>query len=488
MDLRKSTAVGENLRGQAVLGMKWIGAATIFVFVINLAQNILLGRLLGPRDFGLVGMIWVILGLAQLFADSGLSNLLLQRQDLSPRQAASIVWLNFTVSIGLALLCWASAPAIAAYYREPILQELTFWAALSFAVSAAGQPFRALAQKQLRFPRLAAAELVSAVMGFVLAAWLAWQGQGVYALLFSSLAVSLIKTLFVATLPGLSQILRPVFAWRELRPLVASGGFQLGERLANYGWSNFDYLLIGRFLGSGPLGLYRMAYEMSVRPLSVVNPVFNSVATPLFARRQNDNEALRRGYLELIEMLGALVVPMMTGLCVLAPQVLLTLFGPAWTGATPALRILCLVGVLRALQNPVGNLVIAKGLFALGFRMNVVALLLTLVAYSWAIAQGGLTTLAWAAVGVLTSVMALYWKACYWDTIALSPLTWLYSLRWSAASSAIMAVALAFLPPVWHLALQVSAGALVYVAAYWLLHPAFVRRILAIVLRSRENS
>jgi O-antigen/teichoic acid export membrane protein len=481
--------VHEDLRAQAVRGMKWIGAATFLVFVLNLGQNVVLGRILGPRDFGLVGMIWVVLGLAQLFADSGLSNLLIQRQDLSRRQTTSVFWLNFLLSLSLAALCWASAPLLVNYYQEPLLLRLTPWAALSFAFASLGMPFRALAQKELRYPRLALADLLAAAAGFVAAVSLAMQGYGVYALLYSSVLNSFLKTLLLALTPGRASLLEPHFSLQEIRPLLNPGALQVGERLCNYVWSNVDYLLIGRFLGSTPLGLYRMAYEIAIRPLALINPVFNSVAYPLFARRQQDGEALRRGYLELLELLSAIVLPLMAGLALLAPQVILLLFGPAWEGAAPVLQILCLLGALRALQNPVGNLILSKGLFGLGFRTNFTMMVLSIVVYLLVLPRFGLLGLAWSSIAILLAVMAFYWRDFYGNTAGIRFRDWLSALRVSLLASALMLSGLfwlpaaGFLPPWADLFSRVLLGAFLYIATYSLLAPATTRRLVSLLLR-----
>lgn len=465
--------------------------ASLAAFVFSFGQNMALARLLTPNDFGLAGMIWAVLGLAQLLSDAGMSGVILYEQQASKRQVSTVFWVNALVSFLLSAVLIASAPLLVWFNREPALAEFVPWAVASFFLACAGAPLRTLAQRDLQFGGLAVSEAAGGGAALVAALLVALDGRGVYALLAAGLVSAIVKLAIICWVLRRDFPVGFLFDASRIRGMASFGLFQLGDRITNYLWSNLDYLLVGRILGAGPLGFYRMAYETAVRPLSVVNPIFNSVAYPLFARKQQDPEAMRRGYLDMIALLAALVAPLLAGLAALSGPALVTLFGPRWAPAGSTLSILCLLGFLRCMQNPIGALVIASGKPAIGFAYNGILLLLNLVCFPLAL-QYGVDALAWGTVFTMAISIVGTWSIVYGKTIALPATAYLRRIVTPVALSVGMAAAVWLLErnlpagvPVWlRLLISVTAGAALYLGAYWRMDPAFVRSFVS-MLRNR---
>src|SRR5262249_9729429 len=162
------------------------------------------------------------------------------------------------------------------------------WVAATTIIICLGQQFGMMMQRELRFELLAVADVVSSLCGGIVAITSAWLDAGVYALVFGGLTSAGTRTLWLITAMWHTWHPHLHFRISDLQGFVRFGLFQIGDRITNYVWTNADYFLIGRFLGSSALGVYRLAYETVVRPLSSVNPILNIVAYPVFARRQDD--------------------------------------------------------------------------------------------------------------------------------------------------------------------------------------------------------
>ena len=478
----------EALRGKAISGARWGAIASLATFLFSLGQNVALSHLLSPRDFGLAGMIWTVLGLAQLFADAGISNVLLFRQQVTRAEISSILWLNMMVTAALALLLLALTPVMTLYFREPGLAELMPLAVVAFLLVCSGALLRTLVQKDLRFDTLAWSEVVAGGAALACSVAVGWGGYGVYALLASSLASGSVKLLVYCFALRHNFPFRWHFRYAEVSDTFSFGLYQLGDRIANYIWSNLDYVLIGRILGAGPLGYYRLAYETALRPLSVVNPIFNSVAYPLFARKQNDLAAMRRGYLDMISYIACLVLPMMAGMAVTAYPLVELVFGKQWLPAVPALQILCLLSVLRCLQNPIGALVVGRGMPKVGFQFNGALLILNAIAFPIAL-QYSMEALAWTAVATTLTAIVLLWKQVYTQTIELPAIDLLRRIATPALVSGLMGAAVwvlhGWLPKAWpgpvNLSIAVGTGAALYAGLYWKFDPGLVRKVLQTV-------
>ena len=130
------------------------------------------------------------------------------------------------------------------------------------------------------------------------------------------------------------------FRWSDTRGYVSFGLYQMGERSVNQLASNLDYLIIGRVLGPAVLGPYSLAYQLVVMPIFKINPVLAGVAFPVFALRQRNLDALRRGFARMSGLLVFAVYPFLVGLIVLAPLVVPVFYGDRWAAAIPLVQVL----------------------------------------------------------------------------------------------------------------------------------------------------
>ncbi len=377
-----------SLRRQALSGLTWTGGATLVCALLQVLQIAVLARLLQAEDFGLMALVMIVIGFMQAYSDMGISGAIVQRQDATIEQLSSLFWLNVLVGITVFGLILIGAPLMAHLYGEPKLDTLVSYAGLLFLIAPAGQLWRMLMQKGLRFGVLAMADVVASAAGAAVAITLAWGGQGVYALIWGQLASTTASTLILVMI-GL-RIWRPKLRLRrtDLAGYVRFGAYQMGERTINFLGTNLDKLLVGSLVGTQGLGLYNVAFQLVMKPMQLINPIVMRVAFPLFAIVQADNDRLRSGYLDVIRIVSLIMFPIYAGMIVLAEPLVLVLLGENWASLVPTFRWLCVLGFFYSLGNPIGSLLLAKGRVELGLYLNVLMIVLYSIAI-WAGASGG---------------------------------------------------------------------------------------------------
>jgi O-antigen/teichoic acid export membrane protein len=429
-----------SLTQQAAHGVKWTTTSMVVVTLLQFAQLAVLARLLSKADFGLMAMISVLLAIGLAYADMGLSNALIWRQDATRNQLSSLYWVNILAGLGVFVVTLAFTPLFAALLKQPRLEIYLPWAALVFVLLPWGQEFQVLLQKELRFRILAMIEIAAAAVGTATAIFAALAGLSVFALIAGLLAGAGTRA------AGLSVVgwkrWRPILRLRfgDLRGYMKFGLYQMGERTLNELTANIDYLLIGRFLGSVALGLYSVAYQLVVFPFQRINPVLTRVAFPVFSLRQDDDEAVSKGFCQLSEMLVFLVFPLLVGLLVTAPVMVPVLFGRKWVGAVPIVQVLSLMAMVKTLANPMGAVLLAKGRADLGFRINGVQVVLTLVVFLVAVRFGTLAV-AWAWVGI-SLVSFVVWQPVVLRVIHLAVRDYLRALARPMLLTALLGLSL----------------------------------------------
>ena len=395
-----------SLRIKTVSGVKSTTLSMVILTVTQLLHFVILARLLSPSEFGLMAIIMVVIGFSQAFMDMGISNAIIQRQHISHNQLSSLYWLN--IFSGLVLFCIVilMAPVIADFYDEPALVKPLMVLSIVFIIVAIGNQFRTLCQKELQFNLMAKVEITAAVVSLTVAVLMAFLGYGVYALVGAMLAQATVSSLLFLIV-GLEQHHRPGFLYQHktLKGFYSFGLYQMGERSINYISANVDKLLIGKFVGMEATGFYNMAWQLIIFPLSKINPVINKVAFPVYAKVQDDPEILNRYYSLTVRALSIVTVPLLAFLSLYSSDIVFIIFGEGWETTARVVALLGVIGILKALGNPGGAILLALGYANVGFWWNVfwasVVTLTILIALN---IQPKIETVPWVLLGLSLSV------------------------------------------------------------------------------------
>lgn len=361
------------LKKQAIGGIKWTSISMIIVTVAQFSQIAILARYLDPADFGLMAVIMVVIGFSQAFQDMGISNAIIQRKNITHTQLSSLYWLNIGSGIILTIIIVAISPLVALFYDEPRITELIVILSSVFFLVAIGNQYRVLCQKALDFRTMEIINMIAAIASLVVAITLAVQDFGVMSLVVAMLTQAGIASLLFLWV-GLRQYHKPslIYCHSELRGFYGFGLYQMGERSINYISSNADKLLIGKLVGMNAVGFYNLAWQLIIFPLAKINPIVNKVAFPVYSKVQNDPVTLNRYYGFNVKVLSMVTMPLLAFLFFFSHEIVSVVFGEGWDATAGLLPALALVGIIKALGNPGGAIILALGRADIGFWWNVI--------------------------------------------------------------------------------------------------------------------
>src|SRR5438132_5400345 len=135
-----------SLRG----GMVSIGARIVNAMV-QIGSVVVLARLLSPEDYGLVGMVSAIVGIAPLLIDLGTRDAVIQQRHITPQEISALFWITVALGVGFAVLAAASGPFIAHLYREPRLTMVAVVSSVSLVALALSYQHQALLRRAMKY-------------------------------------------------------------------------------------------------------------------------------------------------------------------------------------------------------------------------------------------------------------------------------------------------------------------------------------------------
>lgn len=400
-----------NLRRQYISASRWTAVSSLLRFLLQLAQTMLLARLLAPAEFGLMAVVAAVVGIMAVLADLGMNRAMIHYQDLPPAVTSSLFWLNVGASVLLALLVMTLAPWVAELYGQQQFAPMLVMASLALPISALGSQFRVLAEKELRFRSLARNEIASSAAGLVVAVFAALAGAGVYALIAGALAAAFVSTALAWA--WLSGSRRPAFRFclADVRPYLGFGGYTVGERIANTLRMQADTFIGAMVAAPAALGAYVVPRALSLRLSNAfVNPIASRVSFPVLSRLQGDRPRLKAAYLETLHITSSINFPLYVFLAFFAGDVVRVIYGPQWSEAAYYLLVFSLWCLLRSVGNPVGSLLSAVGRVRRHFFWNIGMLLCVPPVLLVAGRQGGLDAMALALLLIQVGVFPTAWR------------------------------------------------------------------------------
>jgi PST family polysaccharide transporter len=375
-----------DLKQQAIRGgfAKLCGQAANFV--LRIGSLMVLGRLLEPRDFGLVGMVTAIIGVFNLFKDFGLSTATVQRANVTEEQLSTLFWVNMLVGAILGFLVFAAAPLVATFYHEPRLFAVTAVLSTGFLFNAAGVQHGALLQRRLRFTTMSVIDIVALVTGVAVAIGMALKGYGYWALVGVTMVPPFVTSicfwLTVRWVPG-----RPRRGAGVLSMLRFGGTITLNG-LVVYLAYNLEKVLLGRFWGADAVGIYGRAYQLVNIPTDNLVMAAGGVAFPALARVQNDPIRLKSYFLKGYSLVLAMTLPITIVCALFADDLILVLLGPKWNGTAAVFRLLAPTILIFALINPLSWLMFALGMVGRSLRVALVLAPLVISGYVMGLPHG----------------------------------------------------------------------------------------------------
>lgn len=352
-------------RGTAGVSVRWSFAAVLGRQVPQFVAALVLARILGPDNYGVISAATVYVTLTTLVLDQGLAAALIQRPILDRSLPGAVATVNLVSAALLAGLTWLLAQAVADFFSAPDLAPLLRVLGLGLLLKGLAVTPRAMLQRELAFRPIGAADIGGGVLGAAAGITAAVLGAGIWSMAVQVLLTDLV---IASVLLAASRGTAPNVRLRGLRSILPFSLRIFASNGLAYLSRNADNILIGRFLGVASLSLYAMAYRVLVVPVQMIGQTVNRATFPLFSRLLDQPDRLARALLTTLELLAFAAVPAMALVSVAAPELVAVVLGEEWQATVPVLTVLALAGARETVCSVVGSLMRAHGAGQLIFR------------------------------------------------------------------------------------------------------------------------
>lgn len=315
--------------------------------VANFALSIVLSRLLTPQEIGIFSMSAVLIAVAHVFRDFGVTAFIKREKELTVDILRNALGVLLISSWSVAAAMFLSAGYWAHFFNEgrvvPVVQVL----ALGFVFIPFGAIPTAILSREMAVEKSAYVTAVSTGVYFITSVALALNGFGAMTMAWANLV-----NIIVAGAMSRWMVSRPL-PWlpgfRQIRVIVHFGMGNLLTALLKAADNALPDILLGRWMTAAAVGLFSRANSTVNMVSTALLPTVNFFALPHMAKVHHAQGAVGAEYLRASSLINALMVPAFAAIAVLAHDVVSLLYGKAWLEAVPAIPWLCLSYAISSL-------------------------------------------------------------------------------------------------------------------------------------------
>lgn len=392
-----------SLKKKTFAGFLW---TFLDVFVIRgsvFIAMIVLARLLGPEDFGLVGMIAVFIAIGKSLTDSGMSHSLIRTTRPGQKDFSTVFYINLVMSLIVYALIYILAPFIADFFGYQVLINLVRTYCVIFIIIAFSAVQLAILTRNMKFRAIALYNIPSNLIGVLIGISLGYLGYGVWSIIWMYLAIEIVRTILLWGFSDWKPKL--IFSWRKFREHYGFGYKLMLSGLLNTLFQNIYNVLIGKFYSAQSLGYYERSKQFTTYPSSTLTGVISKVTYPMLSSITNDKERLEKTYRNLLKSSFFIIAPIMLATAAVAEPLFTLVLGEEWLPAVIYFQILSLAMMLHPVHSFNLNILKVFGRSDLFLKIEVIKKIITVLAVLVAF-QFGVIGLVWSSV--FTSFSSLY--------------------------------------------------------------------------------
>ncbi len=397
----------ESLKEKTAKGLFWGALNSGVTQVLNLVFGIVLGRLLTPGDYGLVGVLTIFTAIAGNLQSSGFTQGLINLKHPTRRDYSSVMWFNILVSVACYAVLFAAAPLIARFFHDPRLTSLSRLVFVTFVISSLGITSNAYMAKNMMNRELAVCGAVALAGSGLVGIALAVAGYAYWSLAWQQIVY--ISLLNLCRFHYTPRLLCRKIDFGPVRGMFRFSVKILLTNIINTLSQNLLTFIFGRLYPMRAVGNFSQAYKWNNMAGSVVANTVGQIAQPVMVAVNGERGREAQVFRKMMRFTAFLSFPVLLGLALVAREFILITVGPRWEGCVVLLQLLCVGGAFFPFYTLYQNLVISNGRSDLYLWCNIGQIVLQLVVIV-AFHQAGMVAM----VAAYSATMVLWLGVWQW--------------------------------------------------------------------------
>ncbi len=405
--IKKVLKTRKTLPQKMVQGGAWISSLKIIRKVFSLIRLVIIGRILAPSDFGLMGIALLTMSALETFSTFGFGQALIQKKENTDNYLDAAWTVLIIRGFIVFIIVYLVAPYVAFFFHTPEVKPIIQVLGLVTFFQAFANIGVIFFQKELEFNKVFIYRFVGISTNFIVAVVAAIVLRSVWALVLGLLAEKVVSIIISYLIhpyrPHLSKDIE------KAKELFGFGRWILGSSIFVFVGEHIDDIFVGRVLGAMALGFYQMAYRISNMLETEITQVISTVTFPAYAKIQDKKARLRKAYFRIMRLIIAISLPITVGMVLLAPEFTQIFLSEKWVPMVTAMQLLAVAGLIKSIVSTGSPLFIGSGYPKYEFYMQLIRGVIIIVAIYPFIIFMGIKGAALAVILSITGMLVIWY-------------------------------------------------------------------------------
>lgn len=321
----------KSIHHKAINALKWSFLTEIISKVLPPLLFLVMARLLTPEDFGIVAAATIVISFSQVFWDAGLGQALIQRENDLADASNVVFWTNLFLGIVVFLILFVLAPYIAElFFKEERASAVIRVQSVILIIRSLCSVQTARFQRNFDFKSLFWIRIITTVIPGIISIPLALTSMGYWALVYGNIGGNIVQCILLWKFSHWHPKLK--YNIVIAKELLRFGFWIIASGMLIWFYTWCDSLIIGAFLGSKELGIYRVGSTFVIMVFGILLAPISTVAYSTFSRYQNDLNKLSSILVKATKTIVLISFPVGVGLFIIKTPLAAILFGAKWQG------------------------------------------------------------------------------------------------------------------------------------------------------------
>ncbi len=336
----------------------WAFLMSAIKIILQAIAIIVLGRILLPEDFGLIGMISIFIAFSTMLVDSGMGASLFRKEKVEEIEYSTLFIYNLAISIFIYVILYITAPYISLFYKQETLISIIRVISLIIIINAISRCQYTKLLKDFKYKTLSLITISSNAIAITIAIILALKGFGVWSLVYMQISEMSITTLLYIISNKYFPSFR--FSSKAFKEQFNFGISLFGATALKTISDNIQSNIIAKIMPLNITGCYVQAQRIQHVPNLILMSVLDKVMFPQLSIIKNTS-ILQNKFFQTNKWVSFLSISLSLYLCITAQDIIPFILTKKWELAGEILSILILIMIPDSIKICCRNMLKSLG-------------------------------------------------------------------------------------------------------------------------------
>ncbi len=379
----KRDNIKKSIKLNLINATKWSAITEILAKLITPISSIVLARILVPETFGIIASINMVVSFCDIFTDAGFQKYIIQYESEDKEFFNQVTEVAFWSNLLFSIVIWAIIIFFSSSLAKLVgcegKETAIYISCILLPLHALSSIPSALLKREMNFRALFTIRIATLITPFFITLPLAFITKSYWSLICGSLVNAIVTVIItfvkIKWRPKLFfsiNILKKMFSfslWSVLEAILVW--------LINWG----DMFIVGSFLTSYYLGIYKTSINMINSIIAVISASVTPVMLSALSRLQNEEDEYNKIFYNISFYSGIFLIPMGIGMLIYKKILCNVLLGSAWSEGATLMGIWGLISAIAILFNTYNGCVyISRGKPQISVFVQIVQIILIIPA------------------------------------------------------------------------------------------------------------